>query len=156
MRVMLIAGLLLLTACGAPEASETSEQAPAGTPGGADAPARVEGLNEPAVTMTADPPPPYTYWALEGSEVRNHPSNPNAWVAFGPGSAVKYYFGDACEAAAKQDWIGRDRSALPEPPAGAAWRIFETGQSVLQDLQLDRLNIEIDPQTQRVTSIACA
>jgi len=153
MRLMPVTGLLLLAACGAPQA-----EAPADPPSDGDtatAPARVEGLPEPAVTMTADPPPPYTYWAPEGSEVRNHPSNPNVWVAFGPGSAVAYYFGDACEAAAKQDWIGRARGDLPEPPTGDEWRIVESGESVLQDLQLDRLNIEIDPQTQRVVSISC-
>lgn len=153
MRLMPVTGLLLLAACGAPQA-----EAPADPPSDGDtaaAPARVEGLPEPAVTMTADPPPPYTYWAPEGSEVRNHPSNPNVWVAFGPGSTVAYYFGDACEAAAKQTWIGRARSDLPEPPTGAEWRIVESGESVVQDLQLDRLNIEIDPQTLQVISISC-
>lgn len=151
MRVISTIALFLLTACGAPDADTPADP----NPDVAATPTRVEGLPEPAVTMTADPRPPYTYWAPEGSEVRNHPSNPNAWMAFGPGSAVVYYFGDACEAAAKQTWVGRARSSLPEPPTGDEWRIVESGQSVLQDLRLDRLNIEIDPQTQQVVSITC-
>lgn len=153
MRVILTSGLFMLAACGAPEAQAPDDQAPREeTPQASE---RVEGLAEPAVTMTADPPPPYTYWAPEGTEVRNHPSNPDVWIAFGEGANATYYFGDACEAAAKQDWLGRTRSDLPAPPTGAEWRIFETGQSVLQDLQLDRLNIEIDPQTQQVISVSC-
>lgn len=62
---------------------------------------------------------------------------------------------DDCGAAERQDWIGRARSDLPSPPAGANWRIFETGQPVTQDLRPDRLNIEIDPDSQTVDRLSC-
>ncbi len=69
-----------------------------------------------------------------------------------PGTPVP---ADACGAAGRQDWIGRARSDLPPPPAGANWRIFETGQPVTQDLRPDRLNIEIDPDSQTVVRLSC-
>lgn len=62
---------------------------------------------------------------------------------------------DACGAAERQNWIGRARSDLPPAPAGANWRVFETGQAVTQDLRPDRLNIEIDPQRQTVVRLSC-
>jgi hypothetical protein len=62
---------------------------------------------------------------------------------------------DACGAAERQGWVGQPRSAVPATPAGADWRIFETGQPVTQDLRPDRLNVEIDPATQRVVSVRC-
>lgn len=62
---------------------------------------------------------------------------------------------DDCGAADRQDWIGRARSDLPQPPDGALWRIFETGQPVTQDLRLNRLNIEIDPDSQTVVRLTC-
>lgn len=62
---------------------------------------------------------------------------------------------DACGAAERQDWIGRARSDLPSPPAGADWRVFETGQPVTQDLRPNRLNIEIDPGSRKVVRLAC-
>ena len=62
---------------------------------------------------------------------------------------------DACGAAERQDWIGRARSDLPSAPAGADWRVFETGQPVTQDLRPNRLNIEIDPDSQSVIRLSC-
>lgn len=62
---------------------------------------------------------------------------------------------DACGAAARQDWIGHARSSLPTAPPGADWRVFETGQPVIQDLRANRLNIEIDPARQTVVRISC-
>ena len=62
---------------------------------------------------------------------------------------------DECGAAGRQDWIGRARSDLPSAPAGAVWRIFETGQPVTQDLRPNRLNIEIDPDSQTVVRLSC-
>ncbi|MBX9460973.1 MAG: peptidase inhibitor I78 [Brevundimonas sp.] len=62
---------------------------------------------------------------------------------------------DACGAAGRQDWVGRARSDLPTAPAGANWRIYETGQPVTQDLRPDRLNIEIDPDSQTVVRLSC-
>lgn len=62
---------------------------------------------------------------------------------------------DACGAAARQDWIGRARADLPAAPAGALWRVFETGQPVTHDLRPERLNIEIDPESQTVVRLTC-
>ena len=62
---------------------------------------------------------------------------------------------DACGAAERQGWVGQPRSAVPATPAGANWRIFETGQPVTQDLRSDRLNVEINPDPQQVVSVRC-
>lgn len=62
---------------------------------------------------------------------------------------------DDCGAAARQDWVGRARSDLPEAPDDANWRLYETGQPVTQDLRPDRLNIEIDPDSQTVVRLSC-
>ena len=62
---------------------------------------------------------------------------------------------DACGAAERQDLIGRARADLPSPPPGANWRVFETGQPVTQDLRPDRLNIQIDPDSQKVVGLSC-
>lgn len=62
---------------------------------------------------------------------------------------------DECGAAGRQDWIGRPRADLPSAPAGALWRIYETGQPVTQDLRANRLNIEIDPERQTVVRLTC-
>lgn len=63
--------------------------------------------------------------------------------------------GDDCGAAGRQDWVGRARVDLPEAPPGANWRVYETGQPVTQDLRPDRLNIEIDPDSQTVVRLSC-
>lgn len=62
---------------------------------------------------------------------------------------------DGCGAADRQNWIGRARSDLPPTPVGAVWRVFETGQPVTQDLRSNRLNIEIDPESQTVVRLSC-
>lgn len=62
---------------------------------------------------------------------------------------------DACGAAERQDWVGRARSSLPSAPAGAVWRIYETGQPVTMDFNAARLNIEINPDTQNVVRLSC-
>lgn len=67
------------------------------------------------VSVQADPAPAHTYWAPEGSVIRNQPTNPGIWVAEDlRGERLAYYFGDACGAAERQGWVGQSRSALPE------------------------------------------
>lgn len=73
----------------------------------------------------------------------------------GPESPPTPVPADACGAAERQDWVGRARTDLPSAPAGALWRIYETGQPVTQDLREDRLNIEIDPDSQTVVRLSC-
>ncbi len=62
---------------------------------------------------------------------------------------------DDCGAAGRQDWVGRARADLPAAPDGANWRVYETGQPVTQDFRPDRLNIEIDPDSQTVVRLSC-
>lgn len=167
MRLIGVAAALVLAGC-APQAEEgrardepepaaSTPAAPPSDPEPAPAPSAPIQLTERReVVMRADPPPPYTYWAPEGSVIRNHPTNPGVWIAYvDGGQAGGYYFGDACGAAARQDWIGRPRAELPSPAPGESRRVFETGDALTEDLRPDRTNIEIDPATQRVASISC-
>lgn len=62
---------------------------------------------------------------------------------------------DDCGAAGRQDWVGRARGDLPPAPDGANWRVHESGQPVTQDFRPDRLNIEIDPDSQTVVRLSC-
>lgn len=62
---------------------------------------------------------------------------------------------DACAAAERQNWIGRARADLPAAPAGASWRVFDTGQPITHDLRPERLNIEIDPDSRTVVRLTC-
>jgi hypothetical protein len=103
-----------------------TEQAPPAAPAG-DTPAPAPSAAAPTTPAT----PPAT----------NEPANP------GPA--------DACGAAERQDWVGRARSSLPSAPAGAVWRIYETGQPVTMDFNAARLNIEINPDTQNVVRLSC-
>ena len=83
------------------------------------------------------------------------PAGPVPTPPAAPGDPASPAPADDCGAAERQNWIGRARSDLPPPPAGAVWRIFETGQPVTQDLRPNRLNIEIDPDRQTVVRLSC-
>ncbi len=163
MRLILsLAAIAGLTACDpavAPVAPEEPRQAstqPSPAPVAAHEP-----MEEPTppprpnIIVRADPAPPHTYWAPEGSEIRNHPHAEGVWTAHVGGRQVHYYFGDDCGASRRQDWIGLLRSELPARPAGEAWRVFETNQPTTDDRRIERTNIEIDPQTQRVVRVTC-
>lgn len=91
----------------------------------------------------------------EGRAPSSAPVEPRPAPPAGPEAPATPAPTDACGAAERQDWIGRPRSDLPPPPAGADWRIFETGQPVTQDLRPDRLNIEIDPDSETVVRLSC-
>lgn len=106
------------------------------------------------VTVRADPPPPFTYWAPPGSVIRNH-GNPGLWVAVLNGRQVKTYFGDDCGASRLQGWIGLREDELPALPPVLPQRNFAQGQPVTQDLVPNRINVIYDPQTRRVVEVAC-
>ncbi|MDO1558371.1 hypothetical protein Q0812_02885 [Brevundimonas sp. 2R-24] len=102
--------------------------------------------------MEADPPPPFTYWAPEGSVIRNH-GNPGLWVAYVNGRQVKTYFGDDCGASRRQGLVGASVERLP--PESARWRVFAQDQPVTDDLRPGRTNVVYDPQTRLILEVAC-
>ena len=104
--------------------------------------------------MEADPPPPFTYWAPEGSIIRNH-GNPGLWVAYLNGRNVKTYFGDQCRASTWQHLVGQPVSSVPTPPPGTELRTSCTSCAVNDDLRPNRINVLFDEHTQRITEIAC-
>lgn len=112
-------------------------------------------LAEPRVDMRADPPPPYTYWAPEGATIRNHPTQPDIWVAEIDGRPAAYYFGDDCGAAGRQAWVGRDLASLSGELPEASTRIQALGQPVTADLRRDRLNVMLDAPDGRVVRVEC-
>lgn len=83
------------------------------------------------------------------------PAEPRPSPPAGPEAPPTPVPADSCGAAERQDWVGRARSDLPSPPPGANWRIYETGQPVTQDHRPERLNIEIDPDSQTVVRLGC-
>lgn len=62
---------------------------------------------------------------------------------------------DACGASGFQTWVGQPRSSVPAAPAGADWRIYETGDALIQNFSTERLNVEIDPATDQVVRVWC-
>lgn len=116
---------------------------------------RAIALATPAVTMEASPPPPFTYWAPEGSTIRNHPRDLSIWIAVGADGSQTYYFGDQCRASERQDWIGQSVDALPSPPSGATWRVGCTTCEQTSDLQWERLNVSYDERTRRIVTVSC-
>lgn len=83
------------------------------------------------------------------------PAEPRPTPPSGPDAPAAPVPTDDCGAAERQDWVGRARSDLPAAPDGALWRVYETGQPVTQDLRPNRLNIEIDPDSQTVVRLSC-
>lgn len=143
--MLLSLGLACLGAC----APATQSAAPPETPPAAYA------LPDPNVTIAADPAPPFTYWAPEGSTIMNHPHQPGIWTAETQGGRV-YYFGDACRASEFQRFVGQPLSALPPPPEGTERRTFCTTCAHTDDLRLNRMNIAFDEATQTIEQIFCS
>ncbi|WEX08496.1 hypothetical protein [Chelativorans sp. AA-79] len=112
-------------------------------------------LVEPKVVMEADPPPPFTYWAPEGSTIRNHPLDPMTWIAESADRSRKYYFGDQCRASQFQRLVGQPLDALPDKPAGATWRLACSTCAVISDLGRERMNVFYDKDFRAITSISC-
>lgn len=106
-----------------------------------------------ALAACAEQTPPAP--ADEGPAASPAPVEPRPAAPAGPGTPAAPAPTDECGAAERQGWIGRARSDLPSAPAGALWRIYETGQPVTQDLRPNRLNIEIDPDSQAVVRLSC-
>ena len=105
-----------------------------------------------ALAACAEQAPPA---APAGEAPAPAPADPRPAPPTGPGAPTTPAPADECGAAERQDWIGRARADLPQPPAGALWRVFETGQPVTQDFRPNRLNIEIDPDSQTVVRLSC-
>ncbi|MDI6025951.1 hypothetical protein QBK99_07095 [Corticibacterium sp. UT-5YL-CI-8] len=112
-------------------------------------------LAEPKVVMEADPAPPYTYWAPEGSTIRNHPRDPMTWIAESADGSRKFYFGDQCQASQFQRFVGQPLDALPEKSTGAIWRMACSTCAVTSDLGRDRMNVFYDDNSRTITSISC-
>lgn len=112
-------------------------------------------LATPTVTMAADPPPPFTYWAPVGATIRNHPREAAIWIAETADGSRKFYFGDQCRASQRQSWIGQSVEALPRAPHDQVWRIACSTCAVTSDLHRDRLNISYDEVTRSIIEVSC-
>jgi len=62
---------------------------------------------------------------------------------------------DQCAASRYQSLIGKHRSQIPTPPAGANWRITCTNCPVTMDYNPSRLNIFYDERTEIVEVVKC-
>ncbi|WP_333836098.1 hypothetical protein [Novosphingobium sp.] len=112
-------------------------------------------LARPKVVIEADPPPPFTYWANEGSTIRNHPRQAGIWIAQAVGQPGRYYFGDQCHASRYQHLVGRPLADMPEAPQGQVWRTHCSSCAVTQDLAMTRMNISFNEKSRTIDAIAC-
>lgn len=62
---------------------------------------------------------------------------------------------DQCKASQYQRWVGRNRSQLPQPPAGETWRVTCTTCPVTMDYNPRRLNILYDEQSGVIEQVKC-
>ncbi len=112
-------------------------------------------LPQPNVVMEADPPPPFTYWAPDGSTIRNHPRIEDVWIAEVADGQDRYYFGDQCHASRYQQFVGRPLADMPPAPEGSVWRIYCSTCAATSDLGFERLNVNYEEQTRKIVSISC-
>jgi heat shock protein HslJ len=63
--------------------------------------------------------------------------------------------GDLCNASKYRYLVGQHRSIIPQPPAGATWRVICSSCAVTMDFSERRLNITYDDKTGTVTSVGC-
>ena len=71
------------------------------------------------------------------------------------GSGMPPTTNDQCRASDYQDLVGQNRSQIPEPPAGASWRVTCVSCAVTMDYRPDRLNIVYDRDTGVVEEVKC-
>jgi ABC-type amino acid transport substrate-binding protein len=165
LKLILAATFAALTACSpgvadppppaAPVAPSPLAIAPAPTPPVTPTPAPLT-PPEPRlnVRVLADPAPPFTYWAPDGSVIRNHPTVPGIWVAQSDGrQSGVYYFGDRCKASERQGLVGQPVQSLPKPTP-ADWRVSCAQCPVTDDLRRDRLNVVFDAND-IITRVSC-
>jgi hypothetical protein len=61
----------------------------------------------------------------------------------------------ACKADQYQRYVGRNRSELPQTPAGETWRVTCTTCPVTMDYNESRLNIVYDEPTGVIRQVKC-
>ncbi|EAB6718025.1 hypothetical protein DUP91_27260 [Salmonella enterica subsp. enterica] len=105
--------------------------------------------------MEADPAPPFTYWAPEGSTIRNHPRVDGVWIAETDGKPTITYFGDQCRASQFQQLVGKPLDALPERPADANWRLACTECAVHSNLDRKRMNVVYEEESKVISTVSC-
>lgn len=69
--------------------------------------------------------------------------------------AEKAGAGDLCNPGKYRYLVGQHRSAIPQPPAGATWRVTCESCAVTMDFSERRLNIVYDDKTDIVKSLGC-
>ncbi len=141
--IIAAAALVMAAACASADETKADQAGPA------------PALPAPDVVMAAAPPPPFTYWAPDGSTIRNHPRQAGIWIAQAAGRPDRYYFGDQCQASRYQKFVGRPLAEMPAAPPGALWRTHCSTCAVTQDLAPNRLNISFDEKTGAIDAIAC-
>ncbi len=70
-------------------------------------------------------------------------------------AVVKAGAPDLCNAGKYRYLVGRNRSTIPQQPAGATWRVTCNSCPVTADFSEQRLNIVYDDKTGTVKSVAC-
>ena len=112
-------------------------------------------LARPDVVMKANPVPPFTYWAPEGSTIRNHPRVAGLWTAEVEGKIMKSYAGDQCHASRYQQLVGQQIGRIPAAPKGEIWRISCHACEVESDLVFSRMNLLFDETTRMIVAAEC-
>lgn len=108
--------------------------------------------NDAAVQNAADPAAPVPGENVAMSEpIRQEPGE----TAANRTQPLPEEDADQCGASEYQYLVGRDRSEIPEQPAGANWRITCTGCPITMDYSPARMNIFYDEETEIVEEVRC-
>lgn len=114
-----------------------------------------EPISADSVVVKADPAPRFSYWALAGSTVSNHPRENGVWIAHAEGIRPIYYFGDLCRASAFQAFVGLALDQFPYGEFGDNLRTSCTQCAVTSDLRFDRINVFYDEETALIEEVSC-